>query len=419
MSADRRAQWSWAAYDWANSAFATTVLAGFFPIWFKQYSAAGLAATTSTFYLGLFSSLVSVVVMILSPLLGQRADRLGAHKRYLLIFTVLGATATGLLPLAGQGQWLLALLLFSLASIGFFGGLTPYDSLIVSVASPERLDRVSSIGFAAGYLGGGLLFAVNVVMTVQPGWFGLADAGAAVRVSFLSVALWWLLFAWPLFRNVAQPPPGAVSGVAGWRQFWQTVGELRAHRSAGLFLLAYWRYIDGVDTIIRMAVDFGLALGFESTSLIKALLLVQFIGFPAALLFGRLGERIGTRRAIFVALAVYAGVTVWGYFLRTEGQFYAMAAAIGCVQGGIQALSRSYFAALVPPGRAGAWFGVYNMMGKFAAVFGPIVVGATAVLTGDSRLSILSVLFFFITGALLLARVREPDGGFSAADERG
>ncbi len=416
MSPDRRRQWSWAAYDWANSAFATTVLAGFFPIWFKQYSAGDMAAATSTFWLGLFSSVTSVLVMLISPWLGQRADRLGAHKRYLLVFTLLGVLGTALLPLAGQGQWLLALCLFSVASVGFFGGLTPYDSLIVNVAPRPQLDRVSSLGFAAGYLGGGLLFALNVAMTVAPQRFGLPDAGAAVKLSFFSVALWWALFALPLFLWVPATAPQQASSGSSWASLRQTARELIAHRSAGLFLLAYWLYIDGVDTIIRMAVDFGLALGFPSTSLIQALLLVQFVGFPAALVFGRLAERLGTRRAIFAALWVYGGVTVWGYFLETEAQFYAMAVAIGCVQGGIQALSRSYFAAMVPPGRSGAWFGVYNMMGKFAAVLGPITVGATAVLTGDSRLSILSVLFFFVAGGLLLARVRDPYTTDSAAE---
>lgn len=403
----RRRQIAWAAYDWANSAFATTVMAGFFPVWFKQYTAAGLPATESTFWLGLASSLVSIVVMLMSPLVGSHADRAGAHKRWLLGFTAMGVLATSLLPLAGQGQWALALALFALASIGFFGALTPYDSLITGVAAPGELDRVSAMGFAAGYLGGGLLFAVNVLMTVRPDWFGLPDAAAAVKLSFVTVALWWAVFTVPLMLAVPERLPGDDGGVS-WQALRQTLRELVAHRSAGLFLLAYWLYIDGVDTIIRMAVDFGLALGLESTSLIKALLMVQFVGFPAALAFGYLAGRIGTRRSIFLALAVYAGVTVAASMLRSEAHFYAMALAIGCVQGGIQALSRSYFAAMVPPGREGAWFGVYNMMGKFAAVLGPVAVGAAAHLSGDSRLSILVILLLFVAGGLLLARVPEP-----------
>lgn len=407
LNAQRKQQWSWALYDWANSAFATTVLAGFFPIFFKQYSAGGLAATQSTFYLGLFSSLASIVVMIASPLLGAAADQGGKHKRYLLIFTVIGVLATALLPLAGQGQWLFAGSLFCVASIGFFGGLTFYDSLLVSVATPAQSDRVSALGYGAGYLGGGVLLAANVAMTLKPGLFGLADAGEAVKWSFVSVALWWALFAIPLFRSVPDTP-ALSQRASAWAGLLGTIAELRKHRHIALFLLAYWLYIDGVHTIIRMAVDFGLSLGFDSNSLIKALLLVQFIGFPAAIVFGRLGERWGTKRSILLAIGIYALVTLWGYGLQTESQFYAMAAAIGCVQGGIQSLSRSWFARLVPAERAGSFFGVYNMMGKFAAVLGPLLVGITAALLDSTRLSILSILVLFVAGAALLWRVPDP-----------
>lgn len=410
----RRSQWSWAAYDWANSAFATTVLAGFFPVFFKQYSAAGMAATDSTFWLGVFSSIASVVVMLAAPFLGALADRLSAHKRFLLLFTAIGVLATALLPLAGRGDWLLAACLFCLGSIGFFGGLTFYDSLIVQVAEPQEMDRVSALGYAAGYLGGGVLLAVNVAMTLKPELFGLADAGMAVKWSFASVAVWWALFSIPLFRWV-QELPSAEAATAdtaiGWRGLWQTIGHLRAHPAIGWFLLAYWLYIDGVHTIIRMAVDFGLSLGFESSSLITALLLVQFIGFPAAIVFGWLGQRWGTRRAILLALAVYIGVTVWGYSMQTVEQFYALAAVIALVQGGIQSLSRSFFGRLVPAERAGSFFGLYNMMGKFAAVLGPLVVGITATLTGNPRLSLLSLVVFFVVGGWLLLKVQEPVRG--------
>ena len=405
----RRAQWSWAAYDWANSAFATTVIAGFFPVFFKQYNAAGMEATQSTFWLGVFSSAASVVVMLAAPFLGMQADRLGAHKRFLLGFTLLGILATALLPLAGQGDWLLAAGLFALGSIGFFGGLTFYDSLILQVAAPNEMDRVSALGYGAGYLGGGLLLAVNVAMTLQPGWFGLADATAAVKWSFASVALWWALFSIPLMRWVQEAPPRPDAVDNGWRGLARTIGQLRAQPAIGWFLLAYWLYIDGVHTIIRMAVDFGLSLGFDSSSLITALLLVQFVGFPAAIAFGRLGERWGTRKAILLALAVYIAVTVWGTQMQTVAQFYVLAAVLALVQGGIQSLSRSYFGRLVPAAQAGSFFGLYNMMGKFAAVLGPLAVGVTAALTGSARLSLLSLLVFFVIGGYLLLRVPDPD----------
>ncbi|TJY62803.1 MFS transporter [Sinimarinibacterium sp. CAU 1509] len=406
MSPERRAQWSWALYDWGNSAFATTVLAGFFPIFFNQYWAAGVAPQTQTLYQGLTSTIASLTVMLLAPWLGAIADRRGTKKHFLAGFTAIGVITTAALYLVGQGQWPWALALSVLGRIGFFGGLSFYDSLLVSVAAPKQMDRVSALGYGLGYLGGGLLFAVNVAMALKPALFGLPDAALATRVSFLMVALWWALFALPLFRNVSEAPPR--DGATGWAELWQTLRHIRSLRPVWMFLLAYWLYIDGVDTIIVMAIDFGMKLGFASDNLIVALLMVQFIGFPAAIAFGWLGERLGTRRAIFIALAVYAGVTVWAYFLQTVMQFYLMAAAIGCVQGGIQSLSRSYFARLIPAAQAGEFFGFYNMMGKFAAVLGPALVGVTAQLTGNPRLAILSLLVFFVVGALLLLRVRDP-----------
>jgi UMF1 family MFS transporter len=406
----RRGVWSWAMYDWANSAFATTVIAGFFPIFFKQYWSGQHEATTSTFQLGVGSALASAVVMVLAPMLGAVADRGGLRKPFLLVFTVLGVAATAALFAVGQGQWLAAISLFALASIGFFGGLTFYDSLLMDVAEPAQCDRVSALGYALGYLGGGLLLAVNVAMTLAPETFGFTDRAAAVRWSFLSVALWWAVFAWPLFRYVRErrpdaPPPPWTAARAGLVELAATFRQIRAHRTVWLFLIAYWVYIDGVHTIIRMAVDFGLSLGFADTALITALLMVQFIGFPAAVAFGYLGERWGTKKAIYLGLAAYAAVTAWGYFMTTELQFYVMAAIIGLVQGGVQSLSRSYFARLIPEGKSGEFFGFYNMMGKFAAVLGPLLVGVTAAVTGDSRMAIVSILILFALGTWLLTRV--------------
>ncbi|QHS08730.1 MFS transporter [Sinimarinibacterium sp. NLF-5-8] len=406
MPSHRKQQWSWALYDWGNSAFATTVLAGFFPIFFNQYWAADVAPQTQTLYQGITATIASVVVMLLAPWLGMVADQRAAKKRFLAGFTALGVVTTAALYLVGQGQWLWAMGLSVLGRIGFFGGLSFYDALLINVARADEMDRVSSLGYSLGYLGGGVLFAVNVAMALKPELFGLADAALATRVAFVMVALWWLVFALPLFRFV---PEGAASaGEGGWSAILSTFGQLRQHKSIWLFLLAYWLYIDGVDTVIVMAVDFGMKLGFASDSLIVALLLVQFVGFPAALVFGWLGERLGTRQAIFMALAVYAAVTVWAYFLQTVGQFYAMAAAIGCVQGGVQALSRAYYARLIPADQAGEFFGFYNMLGKFAAVLGPLIVGITAQLSGSPRLAILSLLVFFVAGGVLLAKVQEP-----------
>ena len=404
MATHQRGQLAWAMYDWANSAFATTVLAGFFPIFFAKYWAADLADAERTWWLGWGGSIASLIVMVLAPLLGGVADRKGYKKRFLFLMTVLGAGATIGLYGVDKGDWPHALAMFTLASIGFFGGLSFYDSLIVHVARDQEMDRVSALGYGLGYLGGGLLFAVNVAMVLKPAMFGLADAAVATRLSFLSVGVWWLLFSLPLFLRVPEAPKP--EGSVGFAELWATAKQLISMRPVLLFLCAYWLYIDGVDTIIRMAVDYGIKLGFDPAALIKALLLVQFIGFPAAIAFGWLADRIGTKRAIYLGLAVYAGVTSFAFTLRTEAQFYGMAAVIALVQGGVQSLSRSYFAKLIPAEQAGEFFGFYNMLGKFAAVGGPIAIGITALAVSDQRYSILALLPFFLFGALLLSRVR-------------
>lgn len=394
---------SWALYDWANSAFATTVMAGFFPIFFAKYWAAGLPDAERTYWLGWAGAIASLVVMVLAPVLGGIADRRGHKKRYLLLATLLGALSTAALYFVAQGDWSTALILFALGSIGFFAGISFYDALIVQVAQPQQMDQVSALGYGLGYLGGGLLFALNVAMALSPQTFGISDTAVATRLSFLMVGMWWLIFSLPLFLNVKETPK--VSTGNDFAQLWATAKKLTRMKPVWMFLCAYWLYIDGVDTVIRMAVDYGIKLGFEPAALIKALLLVQFIGFPAAILFGWLGERIGTLRAIYIALAVYVGVTLWAYSLQTEQQFYWMAVAIALVQGGVQSLSRSYYARLIPAGEAGEFFGFYNMLGKFAAVLGPLAVGFTAANVSDQRVSILALLPFFVLGALLLSRV--------------
>jgi len=289
--------------------------------------------------------------------------------------------------------------------MGFFAGSSFQDALIMQVAEPAESNRVSSLGYALGYLGGGLLFLGNVLMVLHPQWLHLASAAAATRIAFIDVACWWVLFTLPLFRYVSEPPP--TDELAGWRELWSTIRTVLRDRPVLNFLLAYWLYIDGIATLQQMAVDFGVKLGFSTATLIQALLLVQFIAFPFALLFGRLADRIGSKRAIYLGLAVFTAVTVFAYFMRAQWQFYVLAAVVGTVQGGVQALSRSYFARLIPAQRAGEYFGFYNMLAKFAAVLGPLLMGLVAILTGNQRLSILVLALFFILGAWLLGRVPE------------
>jgi len=329
------------------------------------------------------------------------------------LFTLIGAAATAGLYAIGQGNWVGAAVVYSLAGVGFWGGIIFNDSLLVDVAAPAEYDVVSAYGYALGYAGGGLLLLLNVVMVTNPAGFGLSGAADAVRLAFPMVGCWWALFMipcllWVREEKPARPLAPGAAARAGWQEFRSTVSELRKYRSLVWFLLAYWLYIDGVNTVIKMAVDFGLSLGFPQQSLIAALLITQFVGFPAALAFGWLGKRIGARNGIFIAIAVYAAANVAAFWMREVIHFYALAVVIGLVQGGIQSLSRSYYAALVPEGKQGEFFGFYNMMGKFAAVLGPTMVGVTALLTNNTRAGMLSILVLFVGGAILLARVRAP-----------
>ncbi|MDD9947127.1 MAG: MFS transporter [Myxococcales bacterium] len=413
---NRRAVLSWALYDWGNSAFATTVMAGFFPLFFKQYWSAGADPTHSTLKLGVANSLASVCVAAAAPLLGAIADRYSLKKRLLLLFAMLGIVMTGAMHFVAQGEWVVAVALYVAATVGFSGSIVFYDALLVSVAKPRESDRVSALGYAMGYLGGGTLFAINVAMTLKHDMFGLADKAAAIRVSFLMVAIWWAAASIPLMLFVDEPAPGldeeAKRGISlrsrlleAFAELAHTLGEIRKRRNVWIFLAAYWLYIDGVDTIIRMAVDYGKSLGFSTDALITALLITQFVGFPAALLYGRLGPWIGTKNAILVGVATYVGVTIWGYQMTAEWEFYALAIAVGLVQGGVQSLSRALYSRLIPPDKAAEFFGFYNMLGKFAAVVGPTLMGWVGVVTGSPRTGILSIAILLVAGGVLLMRV--------------
>jgi UMF1 family MFS transporter len=411
-----RQKWGWAMYDWANSAFATTVMAGFFPVFFKEYWNSGVDAATSTFRLGVANSLASLLIVLLAPLLGAVADCMSRRKALLFSFAFLGVLMTAGLYLIGEGDWFLAAFLYVLALIGFSGSNIFYDSLLPFVSREDKIDQTSALGFSLGYLGGGILLSLNVLMALHPEKFGLADGAAAIRISFLMVAVWWLVFSLPLMLLVEEPD-GSESGwsanvvQAGFKRVWTTLQEVRQLRNVWLFLVAYWLYIDGVDTIVRMAVDYGLSLGFDQNSLITALLITQFTGFPAALAFGWFGGRYGPKTGIFIGLAVYIIVTVWASVMDSVTEFYYLAFLIGLAQGGIQALSRSLYARMIPAGRSAEFFGFYNMLGKFAAILGPVMIGWVGVITGNPRTGILSLLILFLVGGLVLVKVKvqEPN----------
>jgi len=407
---------SWALYDWANSAYATVILAGFFPLFFKQYWSDTADVSTSTFQLGLTNSIASTIIVILAPVLGAIADAGNLKKRLLLIFASLGILMSGALYFVGQHETLLALTFFALSVIGFSGSIVFYDSLLTDVAEEIDFNRVSSFGYALGYLGGGVLFAFDVYMTLNPESFGFQSSAEAVKFSFLTVSVWWFIFSIPLFLNVSEFTNREIKNkdtktreivFSGFKQLSKTFHKIKKLRMVLLFLLAYWLYIDGVDTIVRMAVDYGMSLGFNSTDLITALLITQFVGFPAAIGFGYLANVIGAKKGILIAIAVYFFITLWAAQITVVSEFYMLAIIVGLVQGGVQALSRSFYAGIIPKHQSAEFFGFYNMLGKFAAVIGPIMMGLVSLTTQSPRLSILSVSILFITGGILLYFVNE------------
>jgi UMF1 family MFS transporter len=405
---------SWALYDWGNSAFATTVMTALYPIFYKNYWSAGVEASTSTAQLGITHSIASGILAALSPVLGAFADRGSKKKALLFLFTFLGVLSTCLLPTIEQGEWKSATLLFLLGNLGFFGGVTFYDSLLVSVSDSEEMEFTSALGYALGYLGGGLLFLVNIVTIMKPELFGLTDKVQATKLAFLSVGIWWALFAIPIFFFVPEHrpgdpiPPKMPAGQLVRESFQQLLGtfhQLRKHQYLGIFLLAYFFYIDGVNTIIKMAVDYGMALGFKSDSLILAILIVQFVSFPATLVFSHFVDRWGAKKSLYICIGVYMLVTVWAYQMSAEWEFYALSVAISFVMGPIQSISRAVFGRMIPSEQSGEFFGFYNMLGKFSAVLGPSLIAVVSLVSKDPRHSILSVLFLFAMGALFLKKV--------------
>ncbi|UFH58472.1 MFS transporter [Sulfurovum mangrovi] len=408
----KRSIYAWALYDWANSAYVTTVIAGFFPVFFKEYFSANVDATVSTAQLGFANSISSFLIVLMAPFLGAIADIGGLKKRFLFLFSYLGILMSAALSFVGEGAWEAAVFVYIIGNIGFMGSNIFYDSLLPTVAGEKELDRVSGLGFALGYLGGGILFALDVWMVQNPALFGLESMEEGVKVSFLSVALWWMVFSLPLFLFVKEEKPDNDFNAGrlvteGYQRLKGTIRKVVQFKGLVYFLVAYWFYIDGVDTIIRMAVDYGMAIGFEPKHLILSLLIVQFVGFPATLLFAKLGEKWGTKKAILLGIGIYLIITLWAAVMEEVHEFYLLAVMIALAQGGIQALSRSYYARMIPDAYAAEFFGFYNFLGKTAAILGPLLIGTVALFTESSRAGIISVVLFFIVGGIMLLRVDE------------
>ena len=415
---------AWALYDWANSAFVTVVITAIFPSYFKKVAnAADVAINPSiaTERLAITTTIALALVAVLAPILGAIADAAPVKKKFLAAFMALGAGATAGMYMLGPDQWFLACVLFALGNIGAMGSFVFYDSLLPHIASHEEIDKVSTAGYALGYISGGIILIGAIQLIENPGLLGLADKEVATRVCFVAVAVWWILFSIPLFRRVPEPAVlqrskargnMVVEGIAGLRE---TFRELRRYRQALLFLVAFLVYNDGVGTIIKFAVIYGEEIGLDTAAMIKAILLVQFVGIPCTFLFGHLAGRVSTKTAIYLGLVVYSGVSVLGFFMTTSTHFFMLAGLVGLVQGGVQALSRSLFATLIPKHKSSAFFGLFAVFEKFAGIFGPLLFALVIGYAGSSRPAILAIIAFFLLGGFLLSRVKVDEGQRQAA----
>jgi UMF1 family MFS transporter len=413
---------AWAMYDWANSAFQTTIIAAVFPIYFHSVVAADLGSSTSTSRFAWATTIAIVIVALVAPLLGAIADYAAMKKRMLGIFVAIGVVSTTAMYWIRDGDWMFALTLFIFGNIAVAGSIVFYESLLPHLVSEEELDRVSSAGYAIGYLGGGVLLAINLLMIQRPAWFGIPDAGTAVRLSLASVGIWWLVFSIPLFRRVPEPPrrlepdespTGSLLGT-GVRRLIETFKELRRYKQAFLLLVAFLIYNDGIQTIIRMATTFGSQIGIDQGSMITALLITQFIGVPFAFLFGMIAGRIGAKMAVFAGLSVYALIVTLGYNMTSAAHFYALAIMVGMVQGGTQALSRSLFASMIPRHKSSEFFAFFGVFERYAGILGPLIFAMMVEATGESRNAMLAVLGFFVVGGAMLVFV-DVDAGRLAA----
>ncbi len=387
-------------------------MAAVFPIFFASVAAKGLPGNRPTVYWGYITAIALFLAAIASPLAGAAADAAGRRKRTLLLAAGSGALFTALLATVTEGAWLRAAIFFSLAQIAFVISIVCYDSLLPHIAPKNRLDSISARGYALGYLGGGILLAVNLAMILFPAKFGIPPGGGAVRITFLTVSAWWIAFSIPLALRVKEPAPSERAGGNGsgdpagvFRRLAATLGEIAARKEPLKFLIAFWIYNDGIGTIVKMATIYGTEIGIGRNDLIGALLLVQFVGIPFSLLFGRLAHRIGARPSILIGLFVYTLIAAGGFFLSAPWHFWVLAGAVGTVQGGTQALSRSLFASMVPPSRSAEWFGFYSVSHRFAGIAGPLLFAIVGQVTGTSRAAIAALVVFFIAGGALLCTV--------------
>ncbi len=407
---------SWAFYDWANSAFATTIMAAVLPIYYSKVVASSFPANIASSYWGYTNTIAMISIAIMAPLLGAIADYKQSKLSFLKFFAFCGITSSAVLFVVKEGDLLLASLLYIFGRIGFSGGNLFYDSLLPHITKSDKLDTVSTMGYAFGYLGGGLLLALNMGMIMSPNTFGIPDTQTATRISFLTVAIWWAVFSIPILKNVKEPKIAKKEIqqknriLEGFFRVRQTFKEIRKFRQIFLFLLAFWLYNDGIGTIMVMAVIFGTEIGIGQEHLIGAILTVQFLGIPFTILFGKLAGKITAKRAIYLGLIVYTCIAIGGFFMTNAFHFWLLAIGVGMVQGGTQALSRSLFAQMTPKNKSAEFFGFFDVSQKFSGIIGPAIFGLIGQATGSSRISIFALVVFFIGGMYLLEKVRLPEG---------
>ena len=400
---------SWIAYDAGNSAFATTVVAAFFPIFYLEFWASTMPKVEASIYLNWTLVICNTLILLSGPVIGAYTDINKSTKSALNIFTIIGAFFVGSLFFIDVGSWLYALIFFGIANYCFCVAQIPYDKILTKITSPNNFSIISNQGYAWGYFGGGALFLLNALMSIYPSSFGLASQSEAIRVSFLMVSVWWLLFLIPLFLNFKEikTQQHSISVFnSSFKNIFNTLKSVYQYKNAFLFLIAFFLFIDGAHTVIYLASTFALNLGLETSSIIQALILVQFVAFPATLLWGYVANKYGDKLVLYITIASYICIIVYSTTLSSAFEFYLLAAWVGFVQGGIQGSSRGMFGKLIPKEKAGEFFGLYNVMGRAGAILGPLMVGTLLTLYGNVRIALLPIAVLFIIGGLLLTRVK-------------
>ncbi|WP_027634356.1 MFS transporter [Clostridium hydrogeniformans] len=398
---------SWILYDWANSAYSIVITTAILPVFFKQVAANNINSATSTAYWGYSNSIATLIISILAPLLGAIADYKGRKKKFFSSFLILGVMSTALLSVVQEGNWILCIFIYIFSVIGFTGSNIFYDAFLIDVTSEENMDMISSHGFAFGYIGSCIPFIISILFIKNPSLLGLTTS-SATRLSFIITALWWLFFSIPMIKNVNQTyyiEPSKHIIKDSFSSLFNTFKNIIGYKNIFLFLISYFFYIDGVNTIIKMSTAYGLDLGIDGATLMIILLVLQFVAFPFTILYGKLSKKFSARTMIFVAIIIYTIISIYGYFITTKLDYWILALLVGSSQGGIQALSRSYFGKLIPKEKSTEFFGIYNIFGRFSSIFGPLLMGITSQVTGNSRSGVLSLIVLFILGFIFFMKV--------------